>query len=90
MNLTDHVTLNFNNNMSTAAVFFDIKKAFDITWHSWLLYKLSKLGFSSNLKRPISSYLSNRKLRVLVEGVLSTPREIRAGVPQASVLAPTL
>jgi hypothetical protein len=26
MSLTDHVTLNFNNNMSTAAVFRDIEK----------------------------------------------------------------
>jgi hypothetical protein len=29
MRLTDHVTLNFNNKMSTAAVFLDIEKAFD-------------------------------------------------------------
>jgi hypothetical protein len=28
MRLTDHVTLNFNNSMTTAAVFFDIEKAF--------------------------------------------------------------
>jgi hypothetical protein len=40
MRLTDHVTLNFNNNMSTAAVFLDIEKAFDTTWHRGLLYKL--------------------------------------------------
>jgi hypothetical protein len=38
--LTDHVTLNFNNNMPTAAIFLDIKKAFDTTWHVGLLYKL--------------------------------------------------
>jgi hypothetical protein len=31
MMLTDHTTLNFNNNMSTAAVFLDIEKAFDTT-----------------------------------------------------------
>jgi hypothetical protein len=32
--LTDNVTLNFNSNMSTAAVFLDMeKKAFDTTWH---------------------------------------------------------
>jgi hypothetical protein len=49
MRLTDHVTLNFNNKMSTAAVFLDIEKAFDTTWHPGLLYKLSKLGFSTNI-----------------------------------------
>jgi hypothetical protein len=49
MRLADHVTLNFNNNISTAAVFLDIEKAFDTTWHPGLLYKLSKLRFSNNL-----------------------------------------
>jgi hypothetical protein len=34
---TAHVTLNFNNDMSTAAVFLDIEKAFDTTWHPVLL-----------------------------------------------------
>jgi hypothetical protein len=33
MRLTDHVTCNFNNKMSTAAVLLDIEKAFDTTWH---------------------------------------------------------
>jgi hypothetical protein len=42
MRLTDHVTLNFNIKMSPAAVFLDIEKAFDTTWHHGLLYKLSK------------------------------------------------
>jgi hypothetical protein len=44
MRLRDHVTYNFNKNMSTAAVFFDIEKEFD-TWHLGLLYKLSELKF---------------------------------------------
>jgi hypothetical protein len=39
MRLADHVTLNFSNKMSTAAVFLDIEKAFDTTWHHGLLYK---------------------------------------------------
>jgi hypothetical protein len=49
MRLTDYVTLNFNNNMCTAAVFFDIEEAFDTTWQSGLLCKLSRSEFSTSL-----------------------------------------
>jgi hypothetical protein len=61
--LTDHVTLNFNNNMSTAAVFLDIEKAFDTTRHPGMLYKLSKPEFLAILIKRISSFLSQRKLK---------------------------
>jgi hypothetical protein len=47
----NHMTLNINNNMSTAAVFLDIEKAFDTTWHLGLLYKLNiyiKMSNQSN------------------------------------------
>jgi hypothetical protein len=90
MTLTDHVTLNFNNRMSTAAEFLDIEKAFDTTWHPGLLYKLLKLEFSTNFIKLIDSFLSNRKFSVSAEGEMSTPREMQAGVPQDSVLSPTL
>jgi hypothetical protein len=76
--------------MSTAAVFLDIVKAFDTTWHPGLLYKLSKLNFSTNLIKHISSFVSQRKLIVSVEDEMSTPRYLQAGVPQGSVLSPTL
>jgi hypothetical protein len=84
MRLADHVTLNFNNNMSTAAVFLDIEKAFDTAWNPGLLYKLSKLNFSTNLIKLISSFLSQRKFRGSVEGEMSTRRYMQAGVPQDS------
>jgi hypothetical protein len=58
MRLADHVTLNFNNKMSTAEVFLDIEKAFDITWHPGLLYKLFKLNFSTRMTKVISSFLN--------------------------------
>jgi hypothetical protein len=90
MRLADHLTLNFKNNMSTVAVFLDIEKAFDITWHPGLLYKLSKLQFSTNLIKLISSFLSQRNFRVSVEGEMSTPRYMQARMPQGSVLSPTL
>jgi hypothetical protein len=63
MRLTDQVTLNFNNNMATAAVFLDIEKAFDTTWHPSMICKLSKLHFLSSLIKLPSSFLSSRKFR---------------------------
>jgi hypothetical protein len=53
--------------MSKAAVFLDIEKAFDTTWHPGLIYKLSTLQFSTSLIKLISSLLSQRKSRVSVE-----------------------
>jgi hypothetical protein len=88
--LTDHITLNFNNTMSIAAVLLVIEKAFDTLWHPGLLYKLSTMEFSTNLIKLISSFLSQRTFRVLVEGEMSTSRDIKAGVPQYSVLSTAL
>jgi hypothetical protein len=41
----------------TAAVFLDIAEAFDTTWQSGLLYKLSELEFSTHLIKLIASLL---------------------------------
>jgi hypothetical protein len=49
MRLTDHVTLNSNNKLSMAAVFLDIERAIDKTWHPGLICKLSKSQFSTSL-----------------------------------------
>jgi hypothetical protein len=87
MKLEDHVILNFNN-MSTTAVFLDIGKAFDTTWRPGL--QQSELERSTSLIKWISSFLTKRKFKALVEGEFSTPREIAAGVPQGSILAPIL
>jgi hypothetical protein len=67
MRLTDHVTLNFDNKMSTAAMFLDTEKAIDTTWDSGLLYKLSKLELSKSSIKLIGFFLSQRKFRDSVE-----------------------
>jgi hypothetical protein len=66
----------------------NIEKAFDKTWHLGLLYKLSELKFSTSLIKIINSFLSQRNVRVSVEGEMFTARDIQAGVPQGSVLSP--
>jgi len=60
MQLTDHVTFSYSNNVSTAQVFLDIRKAFDTMWHLGFLYKLFKLEFLASVVQPISIFLSNK------------------------------
>jgi hypothetical protein len=90
MRLADHVTLNFSNNMTTAAVFLDIEEVFDTTKYPGLLYKLSELHFSCNLIKLITSFLPNRKFGIMVESELSSLLNVQAGVPQGSVLSCTM
>jgi retron-type reverse transcriptase len=76
--------------MSKAVVLLNIEKVFDTIWHTVLWYKLTKVHFSTSLVKLISPFLSNRKFKALVEGEMSTLREIQAGVPQGPIPSPTL
>ena len=47
MRLTDQLTLYFNYNLSTVAVFLNVEEAFYTTWYPGLLYKLLKLNLKT-------------------------------------------
>jgi len=83
-----HEAIDRGNEVRT--VFLDISKAFDRVWHDGLLFKLEKLGIGGVLLQWFRSYLSGRKQRVVIEGSQSSWKEIKAGVPQGSVLGPLL
>ena len=69
---------------------FDISKAFDRVWHAGLLHKLKFYGISGQIFGLISSFLSNRQLRVVLDGNYSQEYPVNEGVPQGSILGPTL
>lgn len=73
-----------------AAVFYDIRKAFDSVWHLGLLQKLSDSGIQGSLLKWFGDYLTSRLQYVEVGTTLSLPKTPLAGVPQGSVLGPTL
>ena len=77
-------------NRDVRAVALDISKAFDKVWHKGLLLKLACYGISGNVLAVIESFLSNRSLQVVVSGQTSDAHKINAGVPQGSLLGPTL
>ena len=68
----------------------DISKAFDRVWHTSLLHKLKSYGISGQIFSLISSFLSNRRLRVVLDGKSSQEYPVNAGVPQGPILGPTL
>ncbi len=76
--------------MEVRMVFLDISKAFDKVWHKGLLYKLERLGARDPLLKWFKTYLTGRKQRVTIDGQSSDWSEIKAGVPQGSVLGPLL
>ena len=72
------------------AVFLDISKAFDRVWHKGLIAKLRSIGINGSLLLWFESYLTGRQQRVIIEGTSSEWKNIKAGVPQGSVLGPLL
>ena len=84
---------NINHDKLTGVCLFDLAKCFDTIDHELLLhvYKLGKYGLTETEELLwFSNYLSDRSQIVNINGQLSSPKLIKTGVPQGSVLGPLL
>ena len=88
--VSNRIARAFNRSGATRAVALDISKAFDRVWNAGLLHKLKSYGISGQIVGLISSFLSNRRLWFVLDGKSSQEYTVNAGVPQASILGPTL
>ena len=66
--VSDRIARAFNRSGATRALTLDISKAFDMVWHGGLLHKRKSYGISGQIFDLNSFFLSNRRLRVVLDG----------------------
>ncbi len=68
----------------------DVAKAFDKVWINGLKYNLLNLGLPSILQKLLCNFLDNRSAKINIGKEFSNDIYLSSGVPQGSVLSPTL
>ena len=87
---TDTWAMNIDRGFVNAVVFLDLKKAFDTVDNNILLTKLQFYGIRGLCHKWFTSYLSNRTQTCLMNSFMSTPKLVKCGVPQGTILGPLL
>ena len=67
---------------------FNKSKAFDRVWHASLLRKIKCYEISGQVFGLVSSFMSNTRLRVVLDGTSSQEYPVYSGVAQVFILGP--
>ena len=73
-----------------AAIFFDIKAAFDAVWHDGLIFKCNELRLPQYLIKYLVSFLDKRTAAIELDNTLSRLFTLNSGTPQGSPISPLL
>ena len=76
----------FDMGLEVRGIFLGIFKTFDKVWYEALIFKLPQNGICGEMINILKDFLSDRKQRIVLNGQCSSWADIRAGVPQGSIL----
>ena len=88
--LDSEIKLNFKEKQHTAAVFFDLQKAYDTTWRYGILRALRSYGVQGHMLHFVKNFLAERNFSVQLQEVRSARFEQEEGVPQGATLSCSL
>ena len=88
--LLDRITKSLDNGETAHGIYLDFSKAFDTGNHEILLKKLYHYGERENAYAWFQSYLPGQVQYVTYNNVQSSPKPIKCGNPQGSILGPLL
>lgn len=88
--LESFVRNGFIRKQHVVAVFFDLEKAYDTTWKYGIMKDIYDIGLKGHITKFIHNFLSNRSFKVRLGTTLSEVYDQEQGVPQGSILSPTL
>ena len=70
LHVVNYISNALNSGNFCIGIFLNLKKAFEVRSHTILLKKLEKLGIEGTALNWFTSYLSNRKQKVEINGYL--------------------
>lgn len=86
----NEVTKSYDHGQQTYVILMDVAKAFDTVLYNRLQQKLKWYGITGNTYQWISAFLTDHYQRVIIDNAFSEYTAVTSGIPQGTVLGPTL
>ena len=88
--LETYIRQGFVKNQDTVGICFDLGKAYGTTWKGGIMKDLHEMGLKGRLPLFIDIFFNRRKFKVRLDNTHSSLNPQEEGVPQGSIISPTL
>ena len=89
LRITNDCLCAMDDNRCMLLVMLDLSAAFDTVSHSILIRRMEKMyGLTGDVLKWMQSYFSDRKQSIIIDGVVSSAKHLKTGLPQGSRLGP--